>query len=162
MDILDVDDSRFSMEPYDNYNDALNTGYFIINDGTEIYSVFFVYDGDIEEKLMDEFDSITDEEVFNMMQYSDTDGLVWLDIEDDELVVYSEEDIDTIDDIENFSANNYYNDDINDFINDLKQLESSDIIRLFVFKNTKTNEVFQYGSGELDDIYTSLNILGNN
>ena len=153
-----IEDQRFSMDSYDDYNTDYASGYIMINDGTAMYSVFFIYDTEIEEELLNAFEEFEDEDFFNLMQHCDKDGVVWVGFEDDDLVVYSDNDAD-IDDLESIQADNYYNDDINDFISDLKQLEASDIVRLFVFKNTKSGDLFQASPGGLDELYDSLNQL---
>lgn len=136
------------------YNKVLSNGYLMINDGTEMYSVFFVYEEFLEEEVISAFEELDNEDIFNLMQYSDNDGLVYLGFENEDLVAYSD----------SIEANNYYNDDIEDFISELKQLEGSEIIRLFIFKNTKTGDIFSASPGGLEEIYNSLeklNIIRN-
>ena len=153
MEVLNnIDDERFTFDDYENYNEILCNGYLMINDEKEMYSVFFVYEEKYQEEIIEALEDLDNEDIFNLMQYSADEGLVWIGFEDGELVAYSSETEET--------ANNYYNDDLNDFISELKQLESSDIVNLFVFKNTKTGDMFMASPGELDEIYLSLNKLG--
>ncbi len=158
MDILtNIDNQYVSMDSYDEYNDTMNTGYLMINDGKEMYSVFFICNENEESEIFTSMDKeFENEDFFNIMKFSDSNGIVWLEIDNEEgdIIAYSNEDN------ESEEANNYYNDDINDFINDLKQLEASDIVKTFIFKNTKENKLYIKNNNDLDEIYLSLNKLG--
>ncbi len=157
MDILNnIDNDKISMDDYDEYNDILDNGYLMINDGKEMYSVFLVYNDGLEDAILNAFKELDNDDIFNLMQYADDEGLVWLGYEDDELIAYSNQDEDNPSD----EANNYYNDDMKDFISELRQLETSDIVKTFIFKNTTTGDMFICSPGGLGELYQSLNILG--
>lgn len=119
------------------YMDVLESGLITISDKKDIYSVLFTYKADIKDKLLDIIENNEDavDMLYEIMYYADENSVATLDVIGGNIIVYTKLDMDVFD--SEFVANNFYENNVNDFIQQLDDLKKTENVNLFIYSNSK-------------------------